>query len=86
MLDNLFRDETTVPLVQARFAVLRSYFEAARETLMIGRKVRGAARRRTRAALGHAISFSTWKSLVQEQRLTDTDAANLLRALINTSS
>ena len=49
MLDNLFRDETTVPLVQERFAAFRGYFEAARDTLMAGRGLRGAARRRTRA-------------------------------------
>src|SRR5947208_1435757 len=53
MLDNLFRDETTVPLVQERFAAFRGYLEAARTTLITGRNLRGAARRRTPAALGH---------------------------------
>ena len=65
MLDNLFRDETTTPLVQERFAGFRDYLDAALDTLMTGRHLRGAARRRTRAALGHAIAFSTWKSLVR---------------------
>jgi AcrR family transcriptional regulator len=82
MLENLFRDETTVPLVQERFAAFRGYFAAARDTLMVGRKLRGAARRRTQAALGHAIAFSTWKSLVREQGLNDADAAVLVRALV----
>jgi AcrR family transcriptional regulator len=82
MLDNLFRDETTVPLVQERFATFRSYLADARDTLMKGRKLRGTARRRTRAALGHAIAFSTWKSLVGEQGLTDRDAASLVHALV----
>jgi hypothetical protein len=41
---------------------------------MAGRKLRGAARRRTQAALGHAIVFSTWKSLVREQGLNQADA------------
>jgi AcrR family transcriptional regulator len=86
MLDNLFRDEATVPLVQERFAALRSYFEAARDTLMAGRNVRGAARRRTRAALGHATAFSTWKSLVREQGLTDTDATELICALVTATN
>jgi hypothetical protein len=49
---------------------------------MVGRGLRGVARRRTRAALGHAIAFSTWKSLVQEQGLTDAEAAALLGALV----
>jgi AcrR family transcriptional regulator len=82
MLDNLFRDETTVPLVQERFAAFRGYFAAARDTLMAGRNLRGAARRRTQAALGHAIAFSTWKSLVRDQGLNDADAATLVRALV----
>ena len=82
MLDNLFRDETTVPLVQERFAAFRGYLEAARDTLMAGRSVRGSARRRTRAALGHAITYSTWKSLVREQQLDDSAAATLVRAFV----
>ena len=82
MLENLFRDETIVPLVQERFAVFRDYLVAARDTLMAGRKPRGAGRRRTRAALGHAIAFSTWKSLVQEQGLEDADAAAIMCALV----
>jgi AcrR family transcriptional regulator len=82
MLDNLFRDETISPLVEERFAGLRGYFAAAQDTLLRGRKLRGAARRRTRAAVGHAIAFSTWKSLVREQKLPDTEAAALMRALV----
>ena len=82
MLDNLFRDETTVPLVQERFAALRAYFGAARHTLLAGRKLRGASHRHTQAALGHAIAFSTWKSLVREQELSDTEAIALVSALI----
>ena len=82
MLDNLFRDEATVPLVRERFAAFRGYFAAARDSLMAGRKVRGAARRRTHAAVGHAIAFSTWKSLVREQELDDSEAIALVRALV----
>ncbi len=82
MLENLFRDETTVPLLQERFAAFRDYLNAARDTLMAGRRLRGASRRRTRAALGHAIAFSTWKSLVREQGLNDADTAALLSALV----
>jgi len=82
MLENLFRDQTTAPLVAERFAAFREYFKAAGDTRMAGRKLRGASRRRTQAALGHAISFSTWKSLVREQGLSEADAAALLRALV----
>ena len=80
MLANLFRDETTVPLVAERFAAFHGYLGAARDTLMAGRGLRGAGRRRTRAALGHALSFATWKSLVREQGLGDAEAVVLARA------
>jgi AcrR family transcriptional regulator len=82
MLENLFRDETTVPLVQERFAAFRGYFGAARDTLMAGRRLRGAGRRRARAAIGHATAFSTWKSLTREQGLNDAEAVALMCALL----
>jgi AcrR family transcriptional regulator len=82
MLDNLFRDEATVLLVRERFAAFRGYFAAGRDALMAGRKLRGAARRRTQAALGHAIAFSTWKSFVREEGLSEADAAVLVCALV----
>jgi AcrR family transcriptional regulator len=81
MLENLFRDED-LPLVRERFGALRGYFVAAQDALMSGQGLRGAARRRTRAAIGHAIAFSTWKSLVREQGLGDADATKLMSALI----
>jgi AcrR family transcriptional regulator len=82
MLENLFRDEATMPLVRERFSAFRGYLEAARDTLMAGRRLRGGPRRRTRAALGHAIAFSTWKSLVAEQGVDDAEAAELVCALV----
>jgi AcrR family transcriptional regulator len=86
MLENLFRDELTVPLVRERFVAFRNYFAAARDALMAGRKLRGGARRRTQAALGHAIAFSTWKSLVKEQGLTDADAVLLVAGFVSAAA
>jgi AcrR family transcriptional regulator len=85
MLGNLFRDELTMPLVGERFAAFRGYLATARDALMSGRKLRGAAERRTHAALGHAIAFSTWKSLVREQGLDSATAAVLMRTLTRSS-
>jgi AcrR family transcriptional regulator len=85
MLENLFRDQATMPIVQERFAALRAYFASARDTLMLERKLRGPIRRRTRAAVGHAIAFSTWRSLVREQGLADADAAALMCGLVATA-
>ena len=71
-----------VPIVQERFAAFHLYFAAARDTLLAGRRLRGAAKRRTQAAIGHAIAFSTWKSLVREQGLGDAEAVALMRSLV----
>jgi AcrR family transcriptional regulator len=82
MLENLFRDETTVPLVKERFAAVRGYFEAAREALVEGRRLRGTRLAQTRAAVGHAIAFSSWKSLVREQGLADAEAVTLMLGML----
>jgi AcrR family transcriptional regulator len=82
MLENLFRDEQIVPVIKERFAAFHGYIAAACDTLMAGRGLRGTARRRARAALGHALAYSTWRSLVREQELGEADAARLLLALV----
>jgi hypothetical protein len=50
---------------------------------MAGRRLRGAAKSHTRAAVGHAIAFSTWKSLVREQQISDAAAVDLMCALVD---
>ena len=82
MLENLLRDEATVPVVAERFAAFHGFLAAAGDALMAGRGLRGAARKRTLAAVGHAVAFSTWKSLVREQGLDDETAAALIGALV----
>jgi AcrR family transcriptional regulator len=82
MLDNLFRDEFVVPQVEQRFAAFRGYLSTATDTLLAGRGLRGNRRRRTRAAIAHAIAYATWKSLVREQQLPDREASTLLRAFV----
>jgi len=86
MLDNLFRDETTVPAVRQQFSGFRGYLTQARDVLMAGRRVRGDARRRTQGAIGHAIAFSTWKSLVREQRLSNVEAAALMASAVSSAA
>ena len=39
---------------------------------------------RTRAAIGHALAFTTWRSLTDEQGLGDTDAVALMCLLVET--
>ena len=45
--------------------------------LLDGRSLRGAARRRLRAAAGHVVAFWTWRSLVVDQGLSTAEAVEL---------
>jgi AcrR family transcriptional regulator len=83
MLENLFRDEGMVPIVRERFAAFRGYLTAAQDTLMAGRRLPGVVKLRTCAAVGHAISFSTWRSLAREQGLDDAAAVELMSAVVS---
>jgi AcrR family transcriptional regulator len=86
MLDNLFRDETTVPVVRQQFSRFRGYIHQARDVLMAGRGLRGGAQRRTQGAIGHAVAFSTWKSLVREQQLSNVEAAALMASAVSSAA
>jgi AcrR family transcriptional regulator len=82
MLENLFRDEQTMPVVRDRFAAFHGFLATAADTLLSGRRLRGSARERVRAALGHAVAFSTWRSLIAEQGLDPHEASRLMGALV----
>jgi AcrR family transcriptional regulator len=82
MMEHILRDEETMPVVRQMFTGFRDYLEAARKTLMAGRGERGAARRRVSAAIGHALSFAAWSSLVREQGLDDPEAVELMCRLL----
>lgn len=82
MLENLYRDEATVPAVAQTFRQFRDYLTAAQATLMAGRRPRGRARQRVSAAVGHALAFSSWRSLAREQGLSDPQAAELMGRLV----
>jgi AcrR family transcriptional regulator len=86
MMDNILRDEATMPTVEQMFRGFRNYLALAADTLMAGRGARGLARRRVRAAIGHALAFSTWRSLVREQGLDDLEAVDLMCRLVAATS
>ena len=82
MMDNLHRDEHTVPVVKELFGGFREYLSAARETLVRGWPARGRRREETRAAIGHALAFTTWRSLTREQGMDDARAAEMMGTLV----
>jgi AcrR family transcriptional regulator len=81
MLANVTRDAAhTPPGPRERF---RSYFEHVHATLMRGRHERGRARKRVRAAIGHAITFATWRSLVRVHGLDQREAVELMVSMVD---
>jgi len=82
MMENLIRDEPVSELVRQHFGAYHGYLVAARDALVRGRRSRGAARTRERAAIGHALAFSTWRSLALDEGLDDAQAAELMVRLV----
>ena len=86
MYSSLLRDEPLVPQVQRRLRDFYRYLDTIEDALMAGRGLRGRAARRTRAAIGHALAFTTWRSLSQEQGLGDPDAVALMCMLVENAA
>lgn len=85
MMTNIHRDEETMPIVNQMMGKYRQYLAAACEVLMEGRQLDGCALRHTRAAIGHALAFPTWRSLAVEQGLEDAECVDLMRRLVAAS-
>jgi len=82
MMENLLRDEATNENVRRSFRAFHQFMAAAGEILLAGRAARGHARRRTLAAIGHALDFRTWRSLARDNGLDDREAVDLMMALV----
>jgi AcrR family transcriptional regulator len=82
MMENLIRDEPVSELVRQHFAAYHGYLDAARDALLRGRRSRGRARARERAAIGHALAFPTWRSLALDEGLDDAEATALMVRLV----
>jgi AcrR family transcriptional regulator len=82
MYGSLLRDEPLVPVVQHRLRDFHGYLRTIQDVLIAGRGLRGRAATRTRAAIGHALAFPTWRSLTHEQGLADDDAVALMCLLV----
>jgi AcrR family transcriptional regulator len=82
MLERTSRDASLVPAMRGPVEAMGLWFAAAAEALLRGRPERGARRRQVGAAIGHAIAFPTWRSLVREQGLPPGDAVALMADLV----
>ena len=78
----LYRDAPLVPPIQARMEQREAAMGYMAEQLLQGRGLRGARKERALAAIGHALAFGTWMSLVREQGLSNEQAAELMVAMV----
>jgi AcrR family transcriptional regulator len=81
MLSKVLRDAELVASARDAVAPLHAYLDEAAEVLTAGRQVRGRRRQLVRGALGHALAFSTWRSL-STNGIERSDAAKLMTALV----
>ncbi len=86
LLDNVQRDAAVMPLVAEMNAYRIRYLEEVRDLLLEGWPVRGEARARVRRAIGHALEFRTWQSLVRRQGCTPGEAVRLMVGLARTAA
>jgi AcrR family transcriptional regulator len=78
MTGNLLRDLPSSPVLQQVAEPFLDYWSPVRDVLGVGWGVRGRRRTLLRAAIGHAVSFETWRSLTSREGLTDRDAAEVM--------
>ena len=78
MTANIRRDAPGIPALAGIVQDVPVYFAEAREVLVAAFAPAAKDMHLLRAAIGHAIDFDTWRSLVRRQGLSDAEAADLM--------
>jgi AcrR family transcriptional regulator len=87
MLSNIRRDAALIPaLHDVSVEVSAEYFAGAVDVLAAGEPKQGSRQSRLRAALGHALEFETWRSLVRRQGLRQSQAVELMVNLVRAAA
>lgn len=81
MLEKVTRDAPSVPALRPTMDAFAGWFDVAVDAIVAGREERGGRRRRVRAAVAHSLSFEAWRSLVRDQRLSQSEAIELMARL-----
>jgi hypothetical protein len=86
LLENVQRDAAAMPLVAEMNSYRVRYLEESRDLLLEAWPTRGGARARLRRAIGHALEFGTWQSLVRRQGCRTDEAAQLMLAFVRAAA
>ncbi len=82
----VLRDRQVHPLTRELSEPYFRHWETMRDVLAAGWKVRGRRRELLLAAIGHALDFGTWRSLVRQQGLHDEQAIDLMVCAVRCAS
>ncbi len=82
MAERVARDVREFPMLRELLAPTMAYWNAVRELLVVGWSVPAERRSLVNAAVGHALGFETWRSLVREQGLIDEQAIAVMVAMV----
>jgi AcrR family transcriptional regulator len=85
MFEKTSRDVHLVAAMAGPWEAMRAILGMAADNLVSGRTERGNARKRVRAAAGHAVQFATWQSLVRGQGLASEEAAALMATFVESA-
>ena len=77
MFRNILRDEADIPALKRVLVGFHAYFDSI-EKLLLGAE---STNPRATAVVGHAIAYSTWRSLALGRGLGDDDCADLMCTL-----
>jgi AcrR family transcriptional regulator len=86
LLENVQRDAAVMPLVADMNAYRVRYLEEIRDVLLGAWTTRGGAKARLRRAIGHALEFRTWQSLVRRQGCRPNEAVQLMLAFVRAAA
>ncbi len=82
MTAHILHDAPLMPGLAAILTGRDAYFATLHAQLLEGWDASEATPEMVRAAIGHALDFETWRSLVRRQRLTDEAAVSLMVRLV----
>jgi hypothetical protein len=86
LLENVERDAAVMPIGAEMNDYRVRYLEEIRDLLLEAWKTRGRARARLRRAIGHALEFGTWQSLVRRQGCSTHEAAQLMLTFVRAAA
>ena len=82
LLENVQRDAAVMPIVAEMNAYRVRYLEEIRGLLLAAWPANGGPRTRLRRAIGHALEFRTWQSLVRRHGCRTNEAVQLMLTFV----